>query len=384
MRPAGPQLGQVAQRGPGVTGPDVRKRLGDGVDLGRRQTQRSTDVAHRVAHPVGVDHRHRRHPFAAEHFEHLGVDLGSTGGFDVEIDVGQRPAQRREEPLHHQPVGEWVDTGYTEQVVDETARPRPPGGTADTHVAYDLDHVGDREEIGREPERGDGVEFGVESPGDVVGEAAVAFGDPGVAPLPQHRHRLLAGGAEHVELGQMNLSETDVGVRIEPATDRGGAGVGDQPLGTVDAAAGVTGDLTGHLEHVFAGFEVSLGVAAIDVAHVEGDEPARRVEDVDGGGQMPVRHAHMVGEDAGEMVSVGQGEHRPRLVGGAHSRARQVMVGDRDHHLRGIDHVEPAAQFGLGVVETSAGHRHPELGIGSEHDHQVAAHRRAARQDRGW
>ena len=63
---AAAQLGQVGDGVPGVLGADVREGLGDLVDLGRRQPQRGADVAHRVAHLVGVHHRHAGDPLAAE------------------------------------------------------------------------------------------------------------------------------------------------------------------------------------------------------------------------------------------------------------------------------------------------------------------------------
>ena len=52
-----------------VAGPDVRERLGDRVDLRRRQAQRGADVADGVPHPVGVHHRDAGDPVAAEAVE---------------------------------------------------------------------------------------------------------------------------------------------------------------------------------------------------------------------------------------------------------------------------------------------------------------------------
>ena len=88
-----------------------------------------------VPHPVGVHHRHAGDPLAAEALEDLLVDLGAAGGLDVDVDVGQRVAQRREEPLHQQAVRDRVDAGDAEQVVDQAAGARAARGDPDPHVA---------------------------------------------------------------------------------------------------------------------------------------------------------------------------------------------------------------------------------------------------------
>jgi len=89
-----PKLGQLGDGRAGVPGPDARERLGDRVDLGRRQRERRPDVSHRVPHPVGVHHRHAGDPLTAEALEHPLVDLGAASGLDVQVDVGQLGAQR--------------------------------------------------------------------------------------------------------------------------------------------------------------------------------------------------------------------------------------------------------------------------------------------------
>ena len=90
VEPAGPQLGQLAQRDPGVAGPDVRERLGDRVDLPRRHAERGADVADRVADPVGVHHRDADAPLAAVAVEDPLVDLEPARRLHVDVDVGQR------------------------------------------------------------------------------------------------------------------------------------------------------------------------------------------------------------------------------------------------------------------------------------------------------
>ena len=139
-----PQLGQLAQRLVHVAGPDVRERLGDLVDLAGRHAQRGADVADRVPHPVGVHHRDAGDPLAAEPVQDLLVDLGTPGRLDVDVDVGQRLAQRREEPLHQQAVPDRVDPGDAEQVVDQAAGARAAGRDPHPHVADQVDDVGRR------------------------------------------------------------------------------------------------------------------------------------------------------------------------------------------------------------------------------------------------
>ena len=160
--PGGAQLGQVAQRHPGVAGADVRERLGDGVDLPHRHAERRTDVADRVAHLVGVHHRDGGAPVGAEALEDRVVDLQPARGLHVDVDVGQRDAQRGEEALHQQAVPDRVDPGDAEQVVDQAARPGPTGSAADAELADHLGDVADGEEVRREAERADRLELVVE------------------------------------------------------------------------------------------------------------------------------------------------------------------------------------------------------------------------------
>ena len=76
IQAAGPELGQLSQGVPDIAGPNVWERLGDDIDLTRRQPERGADVPDRVAHPVGVHHRHTRDPVPTEAFQHVLIDLG--------------------------------------------------------------------------------------------------------------------------------------------------------------------------------------------------------------------------------------------------------------------------------------------------------------------
>ena len=88
------QLGQVGEGVARVTGPDVREGLGEGVDVADRHPQGGADVADRVPHAVGLHHRHAGGALRAEAVEDPLVDLRPAGGLHVDVDVGQRPAQR--------------------------------------------------------------------------------------------------------------------------------------------------------------------------------------------------------------------------------------------------------------------------------------------------
>ena len=125
--------GRSAQRVARIAGPDVREGLGEGVDLAGRHAEGGPDVADRVPHAVGVHHRDAGRALGAEPVEDPLVDLLAPRGLDVDVDVGQRPAQRRQEPLHQQAVPDRVDPGDAEQVVDQAAGARPAGG--DPHPA---------------------------------------------------------------------------------------------------------------------------------------------------------------------------------------------------------------------------------------------------------
>ena len=221
--------GSSLERQVHVAGPDVRERLGDLVDLAGRHAERGADVADRVAHPVGVHHRDAGDPLAAEALEDLLVDLGTSRRLDVDVDVGQRLAQRREEALHQQAVAHRVDPGDAEQVVDQAARAGPAGGDPHPHVADQVDDVGDGEEVRRVAELLDDAELVVEPPAHLRGGGHRASAQPGLAPLPQHRLRGAdrvgdrAVRPQHLEVGEVHLAHPEVGPRVD------GAPVGHPP-----------------------------------------------------------------------------------------------------------------------------------------------------------
>ncbi len=159
----GAQLGQLLDRLAGVAGADVREGGGDGVDLAGRHAERGPDVTDRVADPVGVHHRHARHPVGAEPREDRVVDLHAAVGLHVDVDVGQRRPQRGQEPLHEQAVPDRVDPADAEHVADQAARARPAGGDPDAEAAGQVAHLGDGEEVPGEAELVDDGELVVQA-----------------------------------------------------------------------------------------------------------------------------------------------------------------------------------------------------------------------------
>ena len=205
-----------------------------------RQAERGADVADRVPHPVGVHHRDAGDPLAAEALEDPLVDLGAAGRLDVDVDVGQRLAQRREEALHQQPVAQRVDAGDAEQVVDQAAGAGAARGDPHPHVADQVDDVGDGEEVGRVAERLDDVAARRRAgaaprrwPASPAGRARPRSA-PGAAPArrpPCRPGRRRAGRrrSEDVELGEVHLADAEVGARVDGAPVGHPPGRGEQP-----------------------------------------------------------------------------------------------------------------------------------------------------------
>ena len=333
----GAQLRQVAQRGTGVAGTDVRERLGDRVDLARRQRQRRAHVAYGVTDPVRVEHRHARHPVAAERGQYRVVHLGAPGRLDVEVDVRQRLPQRRQEPLEDEVVADRVDAGDAQQVVDEAARARATRGAADVEPSDEPHDVGDGEEVRGEAEVLDDRQLLGQALLDRGAGPRVPVAHPRLATLPQRADRLdlAAAHPQHVELGKVDLAEADVGARVERTLQAQVAGLAQQPVGATGAPARPCGDPLGHLAHRLGALEVALGVAAVDVAHVERYEPARGVEHVDRHRLSPLGHPYRVGEHRRHRrgrrparpcvppAAPSRHHHRPRRGRSARSPARR-------------------------------------------------------------
>ncbi len=340
-RPLARSSGSSAIACPGVPGPDVREGLGDRVDLHRRHPEHGTHVADRVPDPVGVHHRHAGHPVTAEPGQDLLVDLGPPGRLHVDVDVGQLRAQRRAEPLHQQPVLHRVDAGDAEQVVDHAARPRPPRGDPHAEVADQVAHRRHGQEVRRVAEPGDDVQL-VLQPGRHRPQLALA------APGVPGAHRTHAPGAqdgagvvvrpepEHPGLGQVDRPDAQVGAGVQDAPLGQGHRVGQQPPDLLPARAARSRrrhHLLGDQRHLRPGAQVARGGHPVQVTGVEGDQPAGRVEHVDGDRTGRVGVPDGVGQDRRQAGPTGQCQH-PRGVPGAGRRPRRPAVADHLDHER--------------------------------------------------
>ena len=393
--PAGPQLGQIVERGPGVARPDVRERLGDRVDLTGRQAECRTDIAYGVPYAIGVHHRDAHAPLTAEAREHRVVDLAATSGLDVDVDIRQGLPQRGQEPLHEQPVPQRLDPGHPEQVQDEAARPRAARGHPDAQRLGQVGDLGDGEEVGLVAQRADHRELVVE-PGlssAQRGPAGVAARERGLAPVAQHDRAGSAAAVDDRELGQVDRSEAEVASGVEDAVGGSGPGVVEQPAGT--PALGVAGpsrqpgDLGRDGRHRRPRFEVALGVDPVDVAQVEGHEAARGVEEVGGGRTRRVGVADRVGEHRRDPHLAGEAEQPGRERAGTEARPRAAVGDHLDAEELGVDDLPPPVERGPGQVGATPRQGSADLGVGTEQDEQLtgcgmvgherpAAHRTAA------
>ena len=364
----GAQLRQVAQRGAGVSGADVREGLGHGVHLHGRQAERGPDVADRVPHPVGLDHGHARHALPAERGQDLVVDLGAAGRFHVQIDVRQRHPQRGEEPLHDQAVPDGVHAGDPEGVVDQAAGAGSAGRAADAEAPDEAHDVCHREEVGLEAQPADHRQLVVEAAGDLRGEGAVALGQAGLTPGAQHRRRQLDRGAERLELGQPDLPQADVSDGVQPAA------LGQVPGGAQQRRPvrlpREAGGLVRRGPHALLRFQVSLRVAPVDGAHVQRGQPAGGVEHVRGGGLLPPRHPHRVGEHDGDREPARQPDGARGLVRRPRPAATRLMIGGGQHQPR-AQLGAPPSDGGLRQVRAVRGEGLAHLRVRAEQHHRV-------------
>ena len=369
---AAAQFGQVGDGVAGVLGADVRERLGDLVDLGGGQPERGADVAHGVAHLVGVHHRHARHPLTAEPGEHGLVDLGAPGRLDVDVDVGQFGAQRGAEPLHEQPVADRVDPADAQEVVDQAAGARAAGGHPHPAGPDEVGDLGDGEEVRGVAQGLDDGQFLVEPvehhlslglPGP-----RVAAGDPVATALREHRHGVVGGAeAEHLRLGQVHRPDAEVGPGLLGALGRDEGGHRDEAIGT---GAVSPGDLEGVGAHLRGAREVPGVGDPVEVARVEDDEAAGGVEQVDGAHLVGVDVAHRGGEDGGDAGRVGEGE-QPGSVRPASGGSFRTTV---QHHLDGEtvtgQHRLPGREQVPGAVSATREGCPPDVGVGAEQHEQ--------------
>ena len=374
VQAAAAQLGQVGDGVPGVLGTDVRERLGDLVDLDRREPECGTDVSHGVAHLVGVHHRDAGDPLAAEAVEDGLVDLGAAGRLDVDVDVGKLRAQRGAEPLHEQPVADRVDTADAEEVVDEAARARPPG--RDPHAAGpdEVGDLGDGEEVGRVAEGRDDAELLVEAVEDDLPLGLPHLGvsppDGGSAALREDHHRVGARcDVEDLGLGEVDGPDAEVVSSLLGALLRDERGHRDEPVGAGPVAGG---DLERGRVHRGGAREVAGVGDPVEVAGVEDDEPPGGVEEVDGAHLLGLGVAHRRGEHGGDAGGVGESEQAPRVRAGPGGAVGAPVQDDLDGETVTGQQRLPGREEVAGPVPTSDEGGTADVGVGTE-EHEEAA-----------
>jgi len=369
------QLRELGDRAAGVPGPDVWKGLGDLVDLLWRQAERRADVAHRVAHLVGVHHRDTGDPVAAEPLEDPLVDLGAAGRLDVDVDVGQLRPQRAAEPLHEQVVADRVDPADAEQVVDQGPGARAARGHPDTHLPDEVDHRSHGEEVRRVAELGDDLQLvGQPAPDGVqlaLAGAGVASEDGGPAALLQHRLGVGAGlDGERCRLGQVDSADAEVAAGVLGALQGQRKSAGDERVGP----AGIAGsDLPGHGMHGGSARQVRGVGDAVEVAGVEDDEPSGGVEDVDHGALPGVDVADGCGQHRGHGSLVGQGEQAGGMSAGSGGALGTAVADHLDHQGVPGQQPLPGPQQGAGPVGALGQQRPPDIGVRAEQHHERAA-----------
>ena len=240
--PGRAQLGQLGDRVAGVAGPDVRERVGDRVDLGRRQAERGTGVADGVPHPVGVHHRHAADPLAAEALQHPLVDLGAAGGLDVESMSGSSARSG----VQNRSISRPCAIGSTPEMPSRwlTRLPAPePRAATRTPIPDQVADLGDGEEVGGVARAAAMVASSSSSRSRTasqvrLGRAGVAAADAGLAARAQHGVGLGVGAGapagDQVGLGQVDRADAEVAAGVEPAP------VGD-PRGAAQQLAGAVG-----------------------------------------------------------------------------------------------------------------------------------------------
>ena len=264
IQATGTQLGQLGQGGPDITGPNVRKRLGDGIDLAHWQPERGADIPDRVAHAVGVHHRHTGDPVPAETFQHVLVDLGPSGGLHIDVDVGQLGAKRRAEPLHEQSVTQRLHPADAEQVVDHAAGPRTSCRHPHPEVTDQVTHRRHRHEVGRVAEPGDHLKLVLQSRGHrrqlgVAGSPISRGNGTPTAGSQNLLRALVRGNTKGRRLWQVHRAEAQIGARVQRAGLRQSHGVGHQLTGPVTFTADATTDPGTEGPSDVTGYGIHLG-----------------------------------------------------------------------------------------------------------------------------
>jgi hypothetical protein len=123
----------------------------------------------------------------------------------------------------------------------------------------------------------------------------VAFGDPGLALLPEHVGRVPCD-ADRLQLRYLRLLPGEVGIRVEDAPVGELLGVGEELVGDVAGQVGAVDDLAGDDPHLPARFQPGLRIR-LRRKPTQRQKQAGGVEDVAGDRVIRVQVTDVVGQD---------------------------------------------------------------------------------------
>ena len=177
---------------------------------------------------------------------------------------------------------------------------------------------------------------------------------------------------QDVEFGDVHRADAQVGGRIQAAGVRQVTGRRQQPLHPRPTHRGGGGNLLRDDAHLVVVLEVALGVGAVQVARVQGDQPADRIQDVCDRGLRGRQVAGCIGQHGRSTHPGGERQHpggERAGQGGSLPTGPTAMGHHLDAHL-GAQRVAPAGQQVLGLVGTSAGQRPAHVGVRAQQRHQ--------------
>ena len=166
----------------------------------------------------------------------------------------------------------------------------------------------------------------------------------------------------------MHLPESQVDTRVDRAPFGHRPGPGQQGTGGGVAAAHPrqAAQLLGDGGHLLAGLEKPLGVAPVDVTHVERHQPPGGVEDVDGHGVGAVGVADGVAEHHPGAGGRRQAGHPGGVGGRGRTPARNPVVDQLDEHVGGAEQLAPPVEHRPTEVGALHGDGRADLGRRAE------------------
>ncbi len=281
-------------------------------------------------------------------------------------------------------------------MVDQAARARASGRDPHPHPPDQVHHFRHGEEIAGEPHAGDGAQLLLQSlpcrHRPSVGTAVAPVVQPRLAALRQdrlrggvlgrdiartRRHRV--AGQQDLQFRDEHLAHPQVRPRIDPARLPQRDGALQQQGGRSPIAAGAGHDLVSHLRHLGPALESALSVGPIQVAAVQRDQAAHRVQHIHHRGAAPVHIADRVGEHGGQPPRRRPAVHPRRPRGRERHRAGAAVVvlcavgGHRYHRASRVQRLLPAPHRLIRQILPPTAQRPPHLRFRTEQRHQAGA-----------